>query len=37
MIPYLVMALLYIVIVAAIAGLVKLMERRLARSERKSK
>ena len=34
MIPYLVMALLYIVIVAAIAGLVKLMERRLARSER---
>ncbi len=37
MIPYLVMALLYIVIVAAIAGLVKLMERRLARSERHSK
>ncbi len=34
MIPYLVMALLYIVIVAAIAGLIKLMERRLARSER---
>ena len=34
MIPYLVMALLYIIIVAAIAGLVKLMERRLARSER---
>jgi polar amino acid transport system permease protein len=36
MIPYLVMALLYIVIVAAIASLVKLMERRLARSERHS-
>ena len=34
MIPYLVMALLYIVIVAAIASLIKLMERRLARSER---
>ena len=34
MIPYLVMALVYIVIVAAIAGLVKLMERRLAKSER---
>lgn len=36
MIPYLVMALLYIVIVAAIASLIKLMERRLARSERHS-
>lgn len=36
MIPYLVMALLYIVIVAAIASLVKLMERRLAKSERHS-
>ena len=35
MIPYLVMALLYIVIVAVIASLVKLMERRLARSERR--
>lgn len=35
MIPYLVMALLYIVIVAAIASLVKLMERRLAKSERR--
>ncbi len=34
MIPYLVMAVLYIIIVAAIAGLVKLMERKLARSER---
>ena len=34
MIPYLVMALLYIVIVAMIASLVKLMERRLKRSER---
>lgn len=34
MIPYLVMALLYIVIVAVIASLVKLMERRLAKSER---
>lgn len=34
MIPFLVMALLYIVIVAAIAGLVKLMERRLAKNER---
>jgi len=34
MMPYLVMALLYIVIVAAIAGLVKLMERRLQKSER---
>lgn len=34
MIPYLVMALLYIVIVAAIASLIKLMERRLAKSER---
>lgn len=36
MIPYLVMALLYIVIVAAIAALVKLMERKLAKSERHS-
>ena len=36
MIPYLVMALLYIVLVAAIASLIKLMERRLARSERHS-
>ena len=34
MIPYLVMAALYIVIVAAIASLVKLMERRLAKNER---
>ena len=34
MIPYLVMAVVYIIIVAAIAALVKLMERRLARSER---
>ncbi len=34
MIPYLVMAMLYIVIVAAIAGLVKLMERKLAKNER---
>ncbi len=36
MVPYLVMALLYIVIVAFIALLVKLMERRLARSERRA-
>lgn len=36
MIPYLVMALLYIILVAAIASLIKLMERRLARSERRS-
>ncbi len=36
MIPYLVMAALYIVIVAAIAGLIKLMERRLERSERRA-
>jgi polar amino acid transport system permease protein len=36
MMPYLVMAVVYIIIVAAIAGLVKLMERRLARSERHS-
>ena len=36
MIPYLVMAGLYIVIVAVIAGLVKLMERSLAKSERRS-
>lgn len=35
MIPYLVMALLYIIIVAAIASLVKLMERRLAKNERR--
>ena len=35
MIPYLIMALLYIVIVAVIASLVKLMERRLARNERR--
>lgn len=35
MIPYLVMALLYIVIVAVIASLVKLMERRLRRNERR--
>ena len=35
MIPYLVMALLYIVIVAIIAGGVKLMERMLAKSERR--
>ncbi len=34
MMPYLVMALIYIVIVAIIAGLIKLMERRLARSDR---
>lgn len=34
MIPYLVMALLYIVIVAVIAAGVKLMERRLAKNER---
>lgn len=36
MIPYLVMALLYIVIVAVIAAFVKLMERKLAKSERHS-
>jgi len=36
MIPYLVMAGLYIVIVAAIAGLIKLMERKLAKSERRN-
>lgn len=35
MIPYLVMAALYIVIVAVIASLVKLMERKLAKNERK--
>ncbi|MCQ2354230.1 MAG: amino acid ABC transporter permease [Clostridia bacterium] len=35
MIPYLVMALIYIVIVALIAAMIKLMERRLAKSERK--
>lgn len=34
MIPYLIMALLYIVLVALIASLVKLMERRLAKNER---
>ncbi len=34
MIPYLVMAAVYIVIVAAIAALIKLMERRLAKNER---
>ena len=37
MIPYLIMALLYIVIVAAIAALVKLMERSLAKNERHRK
>ncbi len=37
MIPYLVMALLYIVIVAVIAALVKLMERSLAKNERRKK
>ena len=36
MIPYLMMAALYIVIVAIIATLIKLMERRLAKSERRS-
>lgn len=36
MIPYLVMALLYIFIVAAIASLVKLMERSLSKSERRN-
>lgn len=36
MIPYLVMAALYIVIVAVIAGLIKLMERSLAKSERRN-
>lgn len=35
MVPYLTMALLYIVIVAVIATLIKLMERRLAKNERK--
>ena len=34
MVPYLVMAIIYIVLVAGIAGLVKLMERRLRRNER---
>lgn len=34
MIPYLIMALVYIVIVAVIASLVRLMERRLAKNER---
>ena len=37
MIPYLVMALLYIVIVAVIAALVKLMERSLSKNERRRK
>lgn len=36
MVPYLVMALIYMVIVAFIAALVKLMERRLAKSERRN-
>ena len=36
MIPYLVMAALYIVIVALIATLIKLMERKLAKSERRN-
>lgn len=36
MIPYLVMAFIYIIIVAAIAGLIKLMERWLAKSERRN-
>ena len=36
MIPYLVMALLYIVIVAAIASLIKLMERSLKKSDRRN-
>ncbi len=36
MIPYLVMALIYIILVAFIAFLVKLMERRLAKSERRN-
>ncbi len=36
MIPYLVMALFYIVVVALIASLVKLMERKLAKNERKA-
>ena len=36
MIPYLVMALIYIVLVAFIAFLIKLMERRLAKSERRN-
>ncbi len=35
MIPYLIMALIYIVLVAIIAGLVKLMERSLAKNERR--
>ena len=34
MVPYIVMAVIYMVLVAGIAALVKLMERRLARSER---
>ena len=37
MIPYLVMALIYIIIVAVIAGLLKLMERGFAKSERNAK
>ena len=36
MIPYLMMAALYIVIVALIATLIKLMERKLAKSERRN-
>ena len=36
MIPYLVMAFIYIIIVAVIAGLIKLMERWLAKSERRN-
>lgn len=36
MIPYLVMALIYIVLVAIIAFFIKLMERRLSKSERRS-
>lgn len=35
MVPYIVMAVLYMIIVAAIAGMVKLMERKLAKSERR--
>ena len=34
MVPYLVMAIVYIIIVAAISALIKLMERKLAKSER---
>lgn len=36
MVPYLVMAIIYMVLVALIASLVKLMERRLSRSERRA-